>query len=52
MTAAHQMTGTPIRVENLWKRFGGFEAVKDVTFTAEAGTPYHLCIRIDRKSVG
>ena len=38
MTAAHQMTGTPIRVENLWKRFGEFEAVKDVTFTAEAGS--------------
>ncbi len=38
MTGTHQMTGTPIRVENLWKRFGEFEAVKDVTFTAEAGT--------------
>ena len=30
--------GTPIRVENLWKRFGEFEAVKDVTFTADAGS--------------
>ena len=38
MTGAQQMTGTPIRVENLWKRFGEFEAVKDVTFTAEAGS--------------
>jgi sulfate transport system ATP-binding protein len=27
-----------IRVENLWKRFGAFEAVKDVTFTADAGS--------------
>jgi sulfate transport system ATP-binding protein len=29
---------TPIRVESLWKRFGEFEAVKDVTFTAEEGS--------------
>ena len=28
---------TPIRVEDLTKRFGDFEAVRDVTFTAEAG---------------
>jgi sulfate transport system ATP-binding protein len=27
----------PIRVEDLTKRFGDFEAVRDVTFTAEAG---------------
>ncbi len=27
-----------IRVENLTKRFGDFEAVRDVTFTAEAGS--------------
>ena len=38
MTGTHEMPGTPIRVENLWKRFGAFEAVKDVTFTAEAGS--------------
>ena len=38
MTGPVRMTGTPIRVENLWKRFGEFEAVKDVTFTAEAGS--------------
>ena len=30
--------GIQIRVENLWKRFGTFEAVKDVTFTADAGS--------------
>jgi ABC-type multidrug transport system ATPase subunit len=36
MTDNLQMPGTPIRVENLWKRFGDFEAVKDVSFTAEA----------------
>ncbi len=29
---------TPIRVEDLNKRFGSFEAVKDVTFTAKAGS--------------
>jgi sulfate/thiosulfate transport system ATP-binding protein len=29
---------TPIRVENLSKRFGTFEAVKDVTFIGEAGS--------------
>jgi sulfate transport system ATP-binding protein len=29
--------GTPIRVEALTKRFGSFEAVRDVTFTAEGG---------------
>ncbi len=29
---------TPIRVEGLSKRFGDFEAVKGVTFTAEAGS--------------
>jgi sulfate transport system ATP-binding protein len=29
--------GTPIRVEGLSKRFGTFEAVRDVTFTAEGG---------------
>ena len=29
--------GTPIRVEGLTKRFGGFEAVRDVSFTAEGG---------------
>jgi sulfate transport system ATP-binding protein len=34
--AAHE-TGTPIRVEDLSKRFGSFEAVRDVTFTAEGG---------------
>ncbi|MEW6058587.1 MAG: sulfate/molybdate ABC transporter ATP-binding protein [Actinomycetota bacterium] len=28
----------PIRVEDLTKRFGDFEAVRDVTFTAEAGS--------------
>lgn len=28
----------PIRVENLTKRFGDFEAVRDVTFTADAGS--------------
>jgi sulfate transport system ATP-binding protein len=28
----------PIRVEGLTKRFGTFEAVRDVSFTAEAGT--------------
>ena len=33
-----QLDGIPIRVERLWKRFGTFEAVKDVTFTAEAGS--------------
>ncbi len=38
MTKPMQMTGTPIRVEGLWKRFGDFEAVRDVTFTAEAGS--------------
>ena len=31
-------TGTPIRVEDLSKRFGSFEAVRDVTFTAEGGS--------------
>jgi sulfate/thiosulfate transport system ATP-binding protein len=31
------MQGTPIRVEGLSKRFGSFEAVRDVTFTAEGG---------------
>jgi sulfate transport system ATP-binding protein len=30
--------GTPIRVESLSKRFGSFEAVRDVTFTAEGGS--------------
>jgi sulfate transport system ATP-binding protein len=29
--------GTPIRVESLSKRFGSFEAVREVTFTAEGG---------------
>jgi sulfate transport system ATP-binding protein len=38
MTDNLQIPGTPIRVENLWKRFGDFEAVKDVSFTAEAGS--------------
>ncbi|MCI0635068.1 MAG: sulfate/molybdate ABC transporter ATP-binding protein [Actinobacteria bacterium] len=38
MTNSMRMTGTPIHVEGLWKRFGTFEAVKDVTFTAEAGS--------------
>jgi sulfate/thiosulfate transport system ATP-binding protein len=33
-----KLTGTPIQVENLSKRFGEFEAVKDVTFRAEAGS--------------
>ncbi|HYG73151.1 MAG TPA: sulfate/molybdate ABC transporter ATP-binding protein, partial [Actinomycetota bacterium] len=32
------LDGIPIRVEKLWKRFGSFEAVKDVTFTADAGS--------------
>jgi sulfate transport system ATP-binding protein len=36
-TSVH-LDGIQIRVENLWKRFGAFEAVKDVTFTAEAGS--------------
>jgi sulfate transport system ATP-binding protein len=30
--------GTPIRVEGLSKRFGSFEAVRDVSFTAEGGS--------------
>ncbi len=30
--------GTPIRVEGLGKRFGDFEAVRDVTFAAEGGS--------------
>jgi sulfate/thiosulfate transport system ATP-binding protein len=38
MTNTLHLTGTPIHVEGLWKRFGDFEAVKDVTFTAEAGS--------------
>ncbi|HKI28355.1 MAG TPA: sulfate ABC transporter ATP-binding protein, partial [Actinomycetota bacterium] len=38
MTGPQQLTGTPIRVEHLWKRFGEFEAVRDVTFTADAGS--------------
>jgi sulfate transport system ATP-binding protein len=38
MTNSLHLTGTPIHVEGLWKRFGSFEAVKDVTFTAEAGS--------------
>ena len=38
MTNTLHLTGTPIHVEGLWKRFGSFEAVKDVTFTAEAGS--------------
>jgi putative spermidine/putrescine transport system ATP-binding protein len=38
MTDNLQIPGTPIRVENLWKRFGDFEAVKDVNFTVEAGS--------------
>jgi sulfate/thiosulfate transport system ATP-binding protein len=38
MTNTLHLTGTPIHVEGLWKRFGTFEAVKDVTFTAEAGS--------------
>src|SRR6185437_13213233 len=38
MTEAAHETGTPIRVEDLSKRFGSFEAVKDVTFTADAGS--------------
>ncbi len=38
MTNTLNLTGTPIHVEGLWKRFGNFEAVKDVTFTAEAGS--------------
>ncbi|HET8525599.1 MAG TPA: sulfate/molybdate ABC transporter ATP-binding protein [Actinomycetota bacterium] len=37
MTNSLNLRGTPIHVEGLWKRFGSFEAVKDVTFTAEAG---------------
>src|SRR3954470_9362423 len=32
------LDGIQIRVENLWKRFGAFEAVKDVTFSADAGS--------------
>src|SRR3954447_15563267 len=32
------LDGIQIRVENLWKRFGSFEAVKDVTFSADAGS--------------
>ena len=32
------LDGIQIRVENLWKRFGSFEAVKNVTFTADAGS--------------
>jgi len=38
MTDNLQIPGTPIRVEDLWKRFGDFEAVKDVSFTVEAGS--------------
>ncbi len=38
MTNPQQLTGTPIRIDHLWKRFGTFEAVKDVTFTADAGS--------------
>jgi sulfate transport system ATP-binding protein len=38
MTNDLKLTGTPIRVEHLSKRFGDFEAVRDVTFTAEAGS--------------
>ena len=38
MTNTLNLTGTPIHVEGLWKRFGSFEAVRDVTFTAEAGS--------------
>jgi sulfate transport system ATP-binding protein len=38
MTGPHMMASTPIRVEKLWKRFGEFEAVRDVTFAAEAGS--------------
>jgi sulfate/thiosulfate transport system ATP-binding protein len=38
MTDSLKMTGTPIRVEGLWKRFGDFEAVRDVSFTADAGS--------------
>jgi sulfate transport system ATP-binding protein len=36
--ASEHETGTPIRVEDLSKRFGSFEAVRDVTFTAEGGS--------------
>jgi sulfate/thiosulfate transport system ATP-binding protein len=32
------LDGVQIRVENLWKRFGSFEAVKDVSFAADAGS--------------
>jgi sulfate transport system ATP-binding protein len=38
MTEAAHSTGTPIRIDRLWKRFGDFEAVKDVSFTAESGS--------------
>jgi sulfate transport system ATP-binding protein len=38
MTNTLNLKGTPIHVEGLWKRFGSFEAVKDVTFTADAGS--------------
>lgn len=38
MTDDLKLTGTPIRVEGLTKRFGDFVAVRDVTFTAEAGS--------------
>jgi sulfate transport system ATP-binding protein len=36
--ASGKQTGTPIRVEDLSKRFGSFEAVRDVSFTAEGGS--------------
>jgi sulfate transport system ATP-binding protein len=35
---APRLDPASIRVDNLWKRFGEFEAVKDVTFTADAGS--------------
>ncbi len=38
MTNATTDTGTQIRVEGLCKSFGPFEAVKDVSFTAEGGS--------------
>jgi sulfate transport system ATP-binding protein len=38
MTNATIETGTQIRVDGLCKSFGSFEAVKDVSFTAEGGS--------------
>ena len=38
MTNSPMQEGTPIRVEGLTKRFGSFDAVRDVSFTAEGGS--------------